>query len=96
VGAIVFSNINLRSSYNHIKMAPEKEFKIAFRTHSGYYKFLIIPFVLTNALVTFQSLMNEVFREYLRKFILVFFYDILVNSQTLNDHYNTHKLFLNY
>lgn len=64
-----------------------------------------MPFGLSNAPATFQALMDELFRPYMRKIILLFFDDILVYSKTLEDHvrhleiilqiFETHQLFAN-
>jgi len=84
--AKVFSRIDLRSGYYQIWIVEGDEKKTAYRTRYGSYEFLVMLFGLTNALVIFCILMNDIFREWLDDFVVVYIDDILIYSDSLEEH----------
>jgi len=86
LGAKVFSRIDLRSGYYRIQIVEGDEEKTACRTRYGSHEFLVMPFGLTNAPTTFCTFMNDIFREWLDDFVVVYIDDILIYSGTLEEH----------
>lgn len=85
-GARFFTKLDLRDGYHLIRIKEGHKWKTAFRTRYGLYKYLVMPFGLTNAPATFQALVNHVLREYLDRFCTAYLDDILIYSETLEEH----------
>ena len=85
-GCKYFTKLDLHSGYNQVRIREDDIPKTAINTPLGHFQFKVMGFGLCNAPATFQSLMNEVLRPYLRKFVVVFLDDILIFSKTWEEH----------
>ena len=82
----MYSKIDLRTRYHQLRIRELDISKTAFRMRYEHFEFTVMPFGLTNAPAAFMDLMHWVFYPYLDWFVVVFVDDILIYSETEEDH----------
>ncbi|KAI2644696.1 Retrotransposon-like protein 1 [Labeo rohita] len=81
-----FTKLDLRAAYNLIRIREGDEWKTAFSTSTGHYEYCVMPFELANSPLVFQSFINDVFRDMLDRCVIVYINDILIFSDSFQDH----------
>ena len=81
-----FTKFDISGAFNQIHIKEEDKWKTAFWMRSELYEYLVMPFRLTNAPVTFQAFINNVLWEYLNQFVVVYLNDILIYFKTREQH----------
>ncbi|KAJ1036696.1 hypothetical protein NDA10_005917 [Ustilago hordei] len=84
--ARIYTKLDLRAAYNLIRIAKGDEWKTAFGTQLGLYEYLVMPFGLANAPAHFQSFINDIFRDIIGVYVVVYLDDFLIFSDTEEAH----------
>jgi len=84
--ATIFTKLDLMKGYYLIRMAEGEEWKTAFKSRYGLYEYTVISFGLCNAPSTFQSMINDVFRDMLDVGVIAYMDDILIYTETVEEH----------
>ena len=82
-----FTKLDIRWGYNNVRIREGDEWKAAFRTNRGLFEPLVMFFGLCNSPATFQTMMNDLFKELIDEgVVIVYMDDILIFTKTLEQH----------
>ncbi|KAL0188100.1 hypothetical protein M9458_015199, partial [Cirrhinus mrigala] len=89
-----FTKLDLRNAYNLIRIREGDEWKTAFSTTTGHYEYSVMPFGLVNSPSAFQAFVNDIFRDMLNRWVIVYIDDILIFSDTRDQHVQHRRVVL--
>jgi hypothetical protein len=84
--AKIYTKLDVPDAYHDLRIAMGDEWKTTFRMKYGLYEYRVMPFGLTNTPASFQRWMNEVLSDYLDVFCIAYLDDILIYSDSLEEH----------
>jgi len=84
--AQIITKLNLKDGFHLIRIRKGDEWETAFGTRYDYYQYRVMPFRLVNEPAIFQTMMNEILREFLDQGVVIYIDDILIYSQPLEEH----------
>ena len=90
--ATIFSKFDMKSEFWKIQIKPEDRYKTTFIVPFGHYKWNVMPFGLNNAHSEFQNMMNDIFNDY-TKFYIVYIDDVLIFSNSIEENFKHLKSF---
>jgi hypothetical protein len=80
--------LNIQWGYHNIRIKEGDEWKGAFKTNKGLFKPTVMFFGLCNSPVTFQVMMNDIFRDMLNEgWLIIYMDDILIYSSDPEEHW---------
>jgi len=83
----VFTKMDLWWGYNNVRIKEGDKWKVAFTTHVGSYKPVVMFFGMTNSPVTFQGMINKILRDMINKGKVAAFVDnVLIGTETKEEH----------
>ncbi|CEP06947.1 hypothetical protein, partial, partial [Parasitella parasitica] len=84
--AVCYTKLDMIGAYNLVRIAPGEEFKTAWRCRYGSFHFRVMPFGLNSAPATFQAFVNDIMRDFLDVFLVVYLDDYLIYSKSPEEH----------
>ena len=89
-GACLYTKLDVHWGYNNVRIKEGDKWKAAFHTNCRLFEPLVMFFGLTNSLVTFQTMMNDIFQDLIMEGVVSVYMDnILILTRTLEEHRRT-------
>src|SRR5882724_5137974 len=84
-----FTKLDVRWGYNNIWIKEGDEWKATFWTNRGLFEPLVMFFSLTNSPATFQTMMNDIFKELIDEGVVTIYMDniLIFGGQTREQHH---------